>query len=137
LSEENYFTYLESLLREEELTLHVKKAAQVIFDCISNKNSIWILGNGGSASTAEHFETDLYFVRYDKKSLKISHKSNEAVSFKIEIEPIGHSPWMVFKEVVVKPNETFEYTFAPDFQARWIRFSTNKNCEASTWLTYK
>ena len=76
-------------------------------------------------------------VQYLKKSLKISHKSNEAVSFKIEIEPIGHGPWMVFKEVVVKPNETFEYTFAPDFQARWIRFSANKNCEASTWLTYK
>jgi D-sedoheptulose 7-phosphate isomerase len=72
LSEENYFTYLESLLREEELTLHIKKATQVIFDCISSKNSIWILGNGGSASTAEHFETDLSFVRYDRKSLKVN-----------------------------------------------------------------
>jgi D-sedoheptulose 7-phosphate isomerase len=72
LSEENYFTYLESLLREEELTLHIKKATQVIFDCISSKNSIWILGNGGSASTSEHFETDLSFVRYDRKSLKIN-----------------------------------------------------------------
>jgi D-sedoheptulose 7-phosphate isomerase len=30
------------------------------------------LGNGGSASTAEHFETDLSFVRYDRKSLKIN-----------------------------------------------------------------
>jgi hypothetical protein len=69
--------------------------------------------------------------------LKISHKSNQTVTFKIEIEPIGHGPWMLFKEVDVKPNETFEYTFAPDFQARWIRFSANKNCEASTWLTYK
>ena len=74
---------------------------------------------------------------YDKKSLKISHKSNLPVTFKIEIEPIGHGPWMMFKEVVVKPSETFEYTFAPDFQARWIRFSVDKNCEATTWLTYK
>jgi D-sedoheptulose 7-phosphate isomerase len=30
------------------------------------------LGNGGSASTAEHFETDLSFVRYNRKSLKIN-----------------------------------------------------------------
>lgn len=74
---------------------------------------------------------------YDKKSLKISHKSDLPVTFKIEIEPIGHGPWMMFKEVVVKPSETFEYTFAPDFQARWIRFSVDKNCEATTWLTYK
>ena len=72
MSKGNYFTILESLLREEELTLNIKKATQIIFDCISNENSIWILGNGGSASTAEHFETDLSFVRYDKKTLKIN-----------------------------------------------------------------
>ena len=72
MSKGNYFTILESLLREEELTLNVKRATQIILDCISNKNSIWILGNGGSASTAEHFETDLSFVRYDKKPLKIN-----------------------------------------------------------------
>jgi D-sedoheptulose 7-phosphate isomerase len=72
LSKENYFTFLQSLLVKEELTLSIKKASQIIFDCISSKNSIWILGNGGSASTAEHFETDLCFVRYEKKGLKIN-----------------------------------------------------------------
>ena len=108
-------------------------------------DDLWKLGKptgqGGpwkNTSVGANAISDPYLIGfYDKKSLKISHKSNEAVSFKIEIEPIGHGPWMVFKEVVVKPNETFEYTFAPDFQARWIRFSTNKNCEASTWLTYQ
>ena len=44
---------------------------------------------------------------------------------------------MMYKEVVVKPNETFEHTFAADFQARWIRFVADKDCEASTILTYK
>jgi len=72
LSEENYFTFLESLLSEEVLVPQIKKATQVILDCISSKKSIWILGNGGSASTAEHFETDLSFVRYNRKSLKIN-----------------------------------------------------------------
>jgi len=72
LFEENYFTFLQSLLREEVLVPQIKKATQVILDCISSKNSIWILGNGGSASTAEHFETDLSFVRYNRKSLKIN-----------------------------------------------------------------
>ena len=70
--EENYFTFLQSLLSEEVLVPKIKKATQVILDCISSKNSIWILGNGGSASTAEHFETDLSFVRYNRKSLKIN-----------------------------------------------------------------
>ena len=72
MSEANYFTFLESILSEEALVPQIKKATQVILDCISSKNSIWILGNGGSASTAEHFETDLSFVRYNRKSLKIN-----------------------------------------------------------------
>lgn len=72
LSKSNYFTYLANLLENEEMILQVKKATQIFFDCISNKNSIWILGNGGSASTAEHFETDLSFVRYERKNLKIN-----------------------------------------------------------------
>jgi hypothetical protein len=99
------------------------------------------MGQGGpwkNSSVTANTSSDPYLIGfYDKKSLKISHKSDQTVTFKIEIEPIGHGPWMVFKEVNIKPNETFEYTFSPDFQARWIRFSTNKNCEATTWLTYK
>ena len=66
---------MQSLLVENELTLNIEKATQIIFDCISNNNSIWILGNGGSASTAEHFETDLCFVRHEKKGLKINTKN--------------------------------------------------------------
>jgi hypothetical protein len=99
------------------------------------------LGQGGpwkNSQVVANAKSDPYLIGfYDKKSLKISHKSNQTVKFKIEVEPIGHGPWMQFKEVEVKPNETFEYTFAPDFQARWIRFSADKNCEATTWLTYR
>jgi D-sedoheptulose 7-phosphate isomerase len=71
LAKENYFTFLYSLLNEDELNLNVEKATETILECILNKNSIWIFGNGGSASTAEHFETDLSFVRHDSKNLKI------------------------------------------------------------------
>ena len=71
MAKENYFTFLHSLLNEDELNLNVEKATETIVECISNKNSIWIFGNGGSASTAEHFEADLSFVRHDSKNLKI------------------------------------------------------------------
>lgn len=42
-----------------------------LFDCINSENSIWIIGNGGSASTADHLETDLSFVRHKINGLKI------------------------------------------------------------------
>lgn len=74
---------------------------------------------------------------YDKRSLGISHESQEPITFRIEVEPIGHGPWMLYKEVTVEPGTTFKYEFPDSFQARWIRFSANKDCTATTWLQYE
>lgn len=74
---------------------------------------------------------------YDKKSLSLSHDAAEAVRFRIEVEPIGHGPWMLYQEVLVKAGETFEHVFPAHFQARWIRFVADEDCEATTWLVYE
>jgi hypothetical protein len=99
------------------------------------------VGQGGpwkNTQVTANTVSDPYLIGfYDKKSLKISHNSSQPVTFRIEVEPIGHGPWMLYKEVTVKPNETFEYTFSDSFQARWIRFVTDKDCQATAWLTYK
>ena len=74
---------------------------------------------------------------YDDKTLTITHDAEEAVVFTIEVEPLGHGPWMIYEEVSVQPGETFTHQFPDHFHARWIRFSSNKNCKATTWLVYK
>lgn len=74
---------------------------------------------------------------YDKKSLKLSHNSPQAVSFKIQVEPIGHGPWMNYKEITVKAGETVDFTFPEGFQSRWVRFVADQNCNATAWLSYK
>nr|WP_236252896.1 hypothetical protein [Echinicola sp. 20G] len=74
---------------------------------------------------------------YDQKSLVLSHDFNDPVTFTVEVEPIGHGPWMEYKTFEVKPGEELAYTFPENFQARWIRFSTDKACKATTWLEYK
>ena len=56
-----YFDFLGDLRSIPESDLN--SAAASILECIADQNSIWIMGNGGSASTAEHFETDLSFIR--------------------------------------------------------------------------
>jgi hypothetical protein len=43
---------------------------------------------------------------------------------------------MLYKEVNVSPGETFKYEFPDAFQARWIRFTADKDCKATTWLVY-
>lgn len=82
--------------------------------------------------------SDPYLIAfYDKRSLELSHQANEPVTFRIEVEPAGHGPWMLYKKITVKPGEKFRYEFPPDVQARWIRFSTNRNCLATAWLDYR
>jgi hypothetical protein len=73
---------------------------------------------------------------YDKRTLFLSHDQSETVKFTIEVEPIGHGPWMTYKEISVSAGETLEYSFPDSFQSRWIRFKSNLNCKATAWLEY-
>ena len=73
---------------------------------------------------------------YDNKQLTLSHDLDEDVSFTIETEPVGHGPWMKYKEVTVKAGEAFNHQFPDAFQSRWIRFKSDKDCVATAWLVY-
>jgi hypothetical protein len=73
---------------------------------------------------------------YDQKTLKITHDSKDSVMFSIEFEPIGHGPWMTWKEVIVKPGEDFTLEFPKGLESRWIRFRSHQACKVTTWLTY-
>lgn len=74
---------------------------------------------------------------YDKRTLELSHDSKTPVTFKIEVNPIGHGPWMLYKEVTVAPGETFKYKFPDNFEVRWIRFTGDRDAKATAHLEYK
>ena len=74
---------------------------------------------------------------YDQKTLTLEHDGTESVTFTVEAEPIGHGPWMTVNSLEVKPGEKLTYQFPEGFQARWVRFKTDKNCTATTWLEYE
>ena len=99
------------------------------------------VGEGGpwkNSAIKAGVASDPYLIGfYDKRSLNLSHDSKEAVTFTIEVEPIGHGPWMSYQTVSVKSGETFEYAFPESFQSRWIRFAANKDCNATAWLKYE
>ena len=99
------------------------------------------VGHGGpwkNSQVKADEPSDPYLIGfYDFKKLSLSHDSKEPVSFKIEVEPVGHGPWMTYKEVTISQGETFEYIFPDNFQARWIRFKTDKDCKATAWLIYE
>jgi len=98
-------------------------------------------GQGGpwkNTAVEANTPSDPYLIGfYDHKELSLSHSSTEAVMFTIEVEPVGHGPWMNWKELTVKPGETFTHKFSDLFQSRWIRFKTDKSCETTAWLDYQ
>ena len=82
--------------------------------------------------------SDPYLIAfYDQKSMQLKHDSKETVTFTVEVDPTGNGDWMEYKEFSVKPEETVKYDFPATFEARWIRFTTNKNTNATAWLEYR
>lgn len=98
-------------------------------------------GKGGpwkNTQVKANTPSDPYLIGfYDKRKLSLSHDLKQSVTFHIEVEPIGHGPWMSYKKVTVEAGQTYEYSFPDSFQARWIRFSTDKATTATAWLTYE
>ena len=59
------------------------------------------------------------------------------MNFKVEIDPTGNGEWMTYDTYNVKSGETLTYEFPKGLQARWIRFSVDKDTEVSALLDYK
>ena len=60
---DSYLGRLNELLTDPKIQPKVQVLVQLLRERIVEGSSIWIMGNGGSASTAEHFETDLSYIR--------------------------------------------------------------------------
>lgn len=82
--------------------------------------------------------SDPYLIgHYDQKRISLSHQSQTSVVFTIEMDPTGDGTWMKYADVVVPPQRTYEMNLPKGHIARWIRFRTDKNTIATTWLTYR
>jgi len=108
-------------------------------------DDLWKLGKptgkGGpwkNTSVNANEPSDPYLIGfYDKKTLKLSHKATAPVTFTMEVDPVGNGPWMPAEKITVAPGQTVTFDFPKDFAARWVRFKTDKACEATTWLEYR
>jgi hypothetical protein len=73
---------------------------------------------------------------YDERILELSHTSPLPVIFNLEVDPAGSGPWMNYRTLIVPPRDTLVYRFPDHFQARWIRFRSNQETQATAWLEY-
>jgi D-sedoheptulose 7-phosphate isomerase len=71
--------------------LNLEKSVNLISKKVIEKKSIFIIGNGGSASTAEHFATDLLFIKFNeiKNKIKVIALSSNSASLTAIANDIG------------------------------------------------
>ena len=69
----SYFSGVKEIL-PGNLT-EINTVIEDLIACIAENRTIWIIGNGGSASTADHFEVDLSFVRLTANPVSVKAKS--------------------------------------------------------------
>ena len=50
---------LQDLINLDDYIINIEEASQLIVDSISNKNTIYLAGNGGSAAQSQHFAAEL------------------------------------------------------------------------------
>lgn len=97
-------------------------------------------GEGGVWSDDEvtaHVPSDPFLMYgFDQKSLHLWHDSNEAVSFKIEVDVVGNGQFKIYETKTVGSGEYMHYEFPESFSARWVRVTANKNCKATAWFIY-
>lgn len=99
------------------------------------------IGKGGpwaNTNVRAGEKSDPYLIGfYDRKELILSHQSNKTVTFTIEADPTGNGDFMEYGTYTVKPGEKYSMVLPDSFQARWIRFVTDTDTKATTWLEYK
>ena len=81
--------------------------------------------------------SDPFLVKgFDKKVLHLSQTSNQNVKFTIQIDLFGNNKWIDYKTIAI-PANGYQYFILPtDFSATWVRFKTDKDCNATAYLHF-
>lgn len=112
--------------------------AGVIDDLWKMGKPVGVGGPWTNSDVIANIPSDPYLIAYyDKKSLEISHKSSNPLSIKVEVDPTGNGDWMDYMTFNVLPQQKLSYDFPEAFQARWIRFVSDKNANVNIKLIYK
>lgn len=81
--------------------------------------------------------SDPYLVTgYDRKSVRLAHDEDRAVTFTIEID-MDHRYYRRYAEIEVEPGDGTLHRFPEGFHAHWVRLRTGADCRATAWFEYR
>jgi D-sedoheptulose 7-phosphate isomerase len=103
-TEATYHSRLLKTLRDnlEEINRGTRIIAENLLACHNSRGNVWLIGNGGSASTAEHFETDLSFLRQKKENAFLNVTALSSNSSLITAASNDISFELVYKTILEK-----------------------------------
>lgn len=73
---------------------------------------------------------------FDKKTLHLSHDSDEEVKFNVEVDFLGDGSWKTYKTIAVPANGYAPHVFPDGFSAHWVRVTADKPCKATAHFMY-
>ncbi|MDF2924498.1 MAG: hypothetical protein K0R57_3412 [Paenibacillaceae bacterium] len=73
---------------------------------------------------------------FDKKVLHLTQKSEDEVTFKLEVDFLGDGSWVIYDRVKVQADGYVHHEFPTGFSAHWIRVTPDLDCQATAYFIY-
>ena len=74
---------------------------------------------------------------FPRRSLFLSHGSDETIRFDLEIDKVGNGEWKKIRSIEVAGNATQWIELGDDIQGEWIRLRADRDCtNATAWFLY-
>src|SRR5690606_27147536 len=98
-------------------------------------------GTGGPWHQTEvtaNTPSDPYLMNgFDKRSLTLSHTTDEPVNIRTELDIEGTGNWQPYQTLEVPAGESIEHEFPAALHAYWLRLVADKDCTATGQLVYQ
>lgn len=128
-------------------------AGKHIIRSTDNKCALWVgavddvwqfgkpRGEGGpwkDSAVSAGIPSDAYLATgFDKKTLTVSHQSQEAVKVTVEADFTGDGTWTASTTLTILPGQPLTYTFPDAFGAYWLRLVADKATTATGQFRYE
>jgi hypothetical protein len=74
---------------------------------------------------------------YRTKSLALSHRGEEKVTFTVEVDFVANGSWSPYARIDVAAGQTVTHRFPAGYSAHWVRVKADRATTATAMLTYE
>lgn len=67
---------------------------------------------------------------FDSITLHLYHDSEKAVTFTVEVDPLGDGAWGTYDRITIDSSGYGWHTFPPGYSAHWVRVTSDTDCTA-------